>query len=600
MAVAFPNERIFILYLLSAFVLAFLSWLYYRRLEKNKRPEKLEGKGPFSYIFDKNVYLHKSAIQDYVFFFVNAAIYMGIVSQLLISTHFFTIVFYDGLQGVFGTDAAGVIAPSIWTLIGYTLVYTLLLDFAIFITHYAQHKIPILWEFHKVHHSAEVLTPITLYRMHPVDLFFSGIVASLLAGLGFAGFYFVTGEAPKAYEIMGINIMVFAFYLFGYNLRHSHIWLSYPQWLSHILISPAQHQIHHSIEVRHYDKNLGLIFAFWDKLFGTLYVPKSYESFAYGINKKKPNPFNNVREMYLMPFKKAWKIIHPDEKANERAFYFALVSLFCVLGYAAFYSIDLKVQAENAPLPSVHIEDLTWTEVHRSLHEKGYDTIIIPTGGTEQNGPHVILGKHNYVVRYTTGEIAERLGETLVAPVMAYVPEEDHMPWPGTVSVSEKVFADLLTSAAESYVAHGFKNILFIGDSGGNQETQDKVARKLNKKWRKDNITVAHIDNYYSGHDQTGWLLERGYTQEEIGNHAGIRDTSEMKFVHPDGVRRYPRMVEDQSTGFNGRPDFARRKIGRHMTELKINAALEQIRSLLGKDQTVKELDETMPARPYR
>ena len=213
MAVAMPDERIFGLYLASALLIAFFSWLYYRKLGADKRPEKTE-KGFLAYILDRDVFLHRSAVQDYVFFFVNGIIYVGIISQLLISTHFFMIGAHGGLQKMFGMREAGIVDPSLWTLALYTIVYVLLVDFAIYITHLAQHKVPILWEFHRVHHSAEVLTPITVYRMHPVDLFFSGIVASALAGFGFAGFYYLTGETPTAFEFMGTNILLFLFYFF--------------------------------------------------------------------------------------------------------------------------------------------------------------------------------------------------------------------------------------------------------------------------------------------------------------------------------------------------------------------------------------------------
>lgn len=580
LAVAMPDERIFGLYLLSALIIAFLSWVYYRKRERDQKPEKMD-QGFFAYLLDRDVFLHRSAIQDYIYFLVNAVIYVGIISQLLISTHFFMLAAHGGLQNIFGVREAGVVAPSIWTLGLYTVLYALLLDFAIFITHYAQHKVPILWEFHKVHHSAEVLNPITLYRMHPVDLFFSGIVASALAGFGFAGFYYLTGETPSAFEIMGLNIVVFLFYLLGYNLRHSHIWLAYPEWLSHIFISPAQHQIHHSVEYRHFDKNLGLMFAFWDKLFGTLYVPKGYEKISYGINKKKPNPFNNVLDMYVQPFVNVWKIVYPHSKAGQRAFIFALATLFFVANYVVFFSLDRTIQLQNRPLPSVHIEDLTWTEVKRALDSGLADTIIIPTGGTEQNGPHLILGKHNYVIRHNAGEIARRLGGTLVAPVIAYVPEEIHMQWPGTVSVPEDLFEGLLSAAAQSYITHGFKNVLFIGDSHGNQAAQEKVAAALTQA--HEGVKVLHIGDYYSANNQTGWLKERGFTEEQIGTHAGIRDTAEIMFIHPDGLRRSPWLVDGLHSGHTGDPTLASKRTGRALTELKIGAALKQIEPALGR-----------------
>ena len=127
----------------------------------------------------------------------------------------------------------------------------------------------------------------------------------------------------------------------------------------------------------------------------------------------------------------------------------------------------------SAPLAdSVYLEELTWVET-RDLIKLGKTIAIIPTGGTEQNGPHVVLGKHNYIVRHTAGEIAKILGNALVAPVMSYVPEggiepaEGHMRFPGTLSIPEPVFEHVLISAASSLKAHGFKVICFIGDSGG-------------------------------------------------------------------------------------------------------------------------------------
>ncbi len=590
MAVAMPDQRIFGLYLVSALLLAFLSYLYFRYAAKTKKPDNMD-KSFFAFVFDRDVYTHPSAKQDYLYFFVNGLLYVGIISQLLISVHFFMLFFYNALQNSFGIQDTALMSPSLLSLVLYTLVYTLLLDFAVFITHYAQHKVPILWEFHKVHHSAEVLTPITLYRMHPVDLFFSGLVIALMAGLAFAGFYYLTGETPEVYKVMGINIAIFLFYLLGYNLRHTHVWLSYPGWLSHILISPAQHQIHHSTAPKHIDKNMGLIFAFWDWAFKTLYTPAGYEKISYGINKKEPNPFASVWALYIQPFKKAWKIICPDKESREKGFIFALVLIFCIANYSVFLMLDQRAQAKSNVLPSVHIEDLTWTEVQRSL-DQGYDTIIIPTGGTEQNGPHLVIGKHYYVVRHTSGAIAEKLGNTLVAPVISYVPEDVHMEWPGTISVSERIFEGLLEAAAESYVAHGFKNILFIGDSFGNQSAQEKIAHKLSKRRKKDNVTVVHISAYYSANSQTDWLINEGYTKEQIGGHAGIRDTSEMMFINPDGVRSQPVIIKNRVTGNNGDPALANAKIGETMTNLKIEAALKQIRALIPGKKTLSPSSE--------
>lgn len=318
MAPLVPSARIFYVYLATAFVLAMVTYIYFSTREENARPEGIS-RGMMGYLFDPRVWLHKSARQDYVFFFFNGIIYYGVVAQLLISGHVFYEAFGAGLESVFGTRETAVFAPSALTAIAFTLVVALAIDLAVWVTHYLQHKVALLWQFHQVHHSAEVLTPATVYRMHPVDLFFTGIVGVGLTALAFAGFSYLTAADPRALTVMNVNVVVFAFYLLGYNLRHSHIWINYPPWVSYIFISPAQHQTHHSIDAKHYDKNFGLIFAFWDWLFGTLYVPQGYEKLEFGISREEPNPFGSVTEIYLKPFSMAWRLFEPKNALRALA-----------------------------------------------------------------------------------------------------------------------------------------------------------------------------------------------------------------------------------------------------------------------------------------
>ncbi len=155
----------------------------------------------------------------------------------------------------------------------------------------------------------------------------------------------------------------------------------------------------------------------------------------------------------------------------------------------ALVAVGLLAPSVLAQVPdTVFLEELTWTEVRDALNA-GTTTVIIPTGGTEQNGPHMVLGKHNYLVKYKAGEIAKRLGNALVAPVMAYVPEGDvdpptgHMRFPGTVTTPPEVFAKVLEFAARSFKQHGFHDIALLGDSGGNQAARASVADALNQEW---------------------------------------------------------------------------------------------------------------------
>jgi len=236
------------------------------------------------------------------------------------------------------------------------------------------------------------------------------------------------------------------------------------------------------------------------------------------------------------------------------------------------------------------LEDLTWVEIRARLRG-GATAVIVPTGGTEQNGPHMVLGKHNFIIRHTSTQIARTLGGTLVAPVIAYVPEgridppSGHMRFSGTISIAEPVFEALLDATARSLRAHGFRTIFFLGDSGGNQRAQAKVAQRLSSRWRDEGIRVVHVGEYYAANGQTAWLRAAGETPQAIGGHAGIRDTSELMAVHPRGIRtellRPGAMPRLKRPGHDGDPSRASAARGRKLIRLKIQAALKQMRAVL-------------------
>lgn len=579
MAPIVPSQRVFALYLISALVISIATYVWFTYREEAQRPDGIR-KGLIGYIFDKDVWLHPSARQDYLYFLVNGLVYYGIVAQLLLAAHVLYGLFGVALEAAFGPSQA-FFTPSPTSAALYTLAVVLGIDLAVWSTHYLQHKVAVLWQFHQVHHSAEVLTPATVYRMHPVDLLFTGLVTIALTGLAFAGFSYLTASVPSDLSVMNVNVVLFVFYLVGYNLRHSHIWVSYPPWLSYIFISPAQHQTHHSIDEKHYDRNFGLIFAFWDWLFGTLYVPRGYERLEFGISREEPNPFGSISEIYIKPFQSAWRLVARNPARQKRVAAGLVIAALTTL-YVFFQGSPVARAQEESTLPSVHLEDLTWTEVHYAL-DAGYNTVIVPTGGIEQNGPHVILGKHQHVVRAAAEDIAIELGRTLVAPVIAYVPEGDpeiptgHMRWPGTISVPSETFEALLEATTKSLIAHGIDRILFIGDSRENQTPQAAVAARLSEAL--PNKTILHVSDYYSANNQLDWLLSQGFSSAEIGEHAALRDTSELLAVHPEGVRSEPIPAPRRSDpGYNGAPHMATSEIGEKMIALKVSAAVAQIR----------------------
>ena len=238
---------------------------------------------------------------------------------------------------------------------------------------------------------------------------------------------------------------------------------------------------------------------------------------------------------------------------------------------------------------SVFLEDFTWTELRDAMRQ-GTTTVIIPTGGTEQGGPHLVLGKHNFVMKVTVAEIAKRLGHAVVAPVMAYVPQGDidpptgHMRRPGTIALPPEYFAKVVEFAARSLKQHGFLDIILIGDSGGNQAPMKAVAEALNAEWASTPVRVYHLDQYNSNPEFLAWLKTQGYSQEQIGSHAAIRDTSELMAAHPGGVRfdkRSAGPLEDGSpSGVVGDPTKASVDYGKKGLELKIEAAIRQYREL--------------------
>ncbi len=237
---------------------------------------------------------------------------------------------------------------------------------------------------------------------------------------------------------------------------------------------------------------------------------------------------------------------------------------------------------------TVFLEELTWTEL-RDVIQSGKTTIILPTGGMEQNGPHLALGKHNVRVKALSEKIARTLGNALVAPVLAYVPEgrlsppTGHMRFPGTITVPDEVFQKVLESAAQSFRVHGFRDIVFVGDHGSSQAGQKAVAARLNREWVATAVRVHAVEEYYRVSD-TGFrqlLKARGYREDELGSHAGLTDTSLMLATDPLMVRMgrlRPGTGLRDGDGVDGDPSRASAELGRLAVELIVPRTVEAIR----------------------
>lgn len=265
------------------------------------------------FLFPRSVWLHRSALLDYRFVLFDKlvlGILVGLGSWFLAT----------GIKTTPSLSLSDEMSAIPWGIIAaYTLVLLLAEDFARYWAHRLSHTIPLLWQFHKVHHSPEVLVPFSQMRTYPVGGLIN-VLRSVIAIGSVTGLFMLIfpGKLTVA-TIFGVNAGRFVFDLMGSNLRHSHIWLSFGPKLSHIFISPAQHQIHHSIATEHHDRNFGSQFALWDWAFGTLYVPQKQEKLTFGIHGTSTRRMRTIKGLYLEPFRDAARLIRLSRKRRERA-----------------------------------------------------------------------------------------------------------------------------------------------------------------------------------------------------------------------------------------------------------------------------------------
>lgn len=306
-----PAYQLFWLYLVTFLVVAVFSYLlYYKR-------------GAFSprdflrFCFPKAIYLHPSAMVDYKIYIVNMVLFPFIRMAPFVGTVVVAAAVGDQLTAIFGVREP-LFASGLWSNAIFTIAVLIVADFAFYVSHALHHFIPVLWPFHSVHHSAEVLTPITAFRTHPLYRVVNQTIMGVTSGL-FQGWllYYLFGKMVLV-TILGVNFGLALFNLAGSNLRHTHIWLSYGPKLNHILVSPAGHQIHHSAAPEHRDKNLGQVFAIWDWMFGTLVIPGDRKALVFGIGDDRPQPHSSLLLAYAVPFSDVWKAFRRQPRRSKR------------------------------------------------------------------------------------------------------------------------------------------------------------------------------------------------------------------------------------------------------------------------------------------
>jgi len=238
-------------------------------------------------------------------------------------------------------------------------------------------------------------------------------------------------------------------------------------------------------------------------------------------------------------------------------------------------------------LDTVFLEEMTWMEVRDAMRE-GKDTVIVATGGVEQNGPYTAAGKHNYVLRGTTEAIARKLGNALVAPIVGFVPEGDidpptgHMKYPSTVSITPATYERLLTDICESFRTHGFAHIVLIGDSGGGaQEGLKAVANRLGKAWAGTKTRIDYVPQYYNHQAVDTWLETQGIRAKSEGLHDSLGMTATLMVVDPTVIRMRQRIAADKFyiDGIALAPASKTIDLGKKIIDFRSEAAAKAIRA---------------------
>ena len=280
-----PNKRVYWLYLLASIFLAFI---YYYFSKKNRKV-----------ILSSKLWLHPSAKLDYIYFFLANLVNIFLLVPFILSAKNVALFTNKFLYQNFGFIEFNSFSYFQITIF-YTIAIFVFSDFTRYWLHRFLHTIPFLWEFHKVHHSAKVLTPITFYRVHFVENFLFGLRYALSVGFVTGIFIYLFGAKINIYMIFGVNALVFISSIFGSNLRHSHIPFSYFSFIEKWFLSPKQHQIHH--DKKHFNKNYGGYIAIWDRVFGTLALSKDVKILKFGLRKNQMSEYISIKDLYFRPF----------------------------------------------------------------------------------------------------------------------------------------------------------------------------------------------------------------------------------------------------------------------------------------------------------
>ena len=347
-----PQKRVSIFYLFVAMLIALFwsAWI--------SKETWISGfKRGFYLLVSPKIWWSRSSISDFKLMFLNRAI-MLLSAPIIISKIAVTTYLYFFFVDLLGTSEGAVNSWPAWIApVLYTICLFILDDFSRFFVHFCLHRFPILWAFHKVHHSAETLTPITVYRTHPVEGIIFAMRAVFVQAVTIALFVALFGGSIELVEVYGVNILLFIFNFTGANLRHSHIRITYPRVIEQLLISPAQHQIHHSSDVSHFNRNFGAALAIWDRISKTLCTSASSQEIKFGLSGQEKDNCHSLVNLYFRPFKEvrdllwnfclSWPFKTKSSKGKNLSRYLNLKSLILIAALAVLMGLPLRSATAN-------------------------------------------------------------------------------------------------------------------------------------------------------------------------------------------------------------------------------------------------------------
>lgn len=304
-----PNVLALLLLLAIAVGCALVTYL--------RTTERASPRDFLAFAFPHEVLTHPSAKADFLFWISKKAL----VPLLFLPAGLFFVALVGYatrtvLMTVLGIDKVDTAPAGPLLIVVFTATMLVAYDLSYYLYHVAQHRIPILWELHKVHHSAEVMVGVTKDRVHPLDELMNRVWDGLIPGICF-GIWSLVALDPVEVTVFGINVYVMRNILMMDFVRHTHLPISFGV-VDHLVISPHYHQLHHSTAKKHWDKNFGLMFSVWDRMFGTLAAPEPKETFKFGLIERDRNEYQSLYGLWILPLRKMLRHLRPAQPAAPR------------------------------------------------------------------------------------------------------------------------------------------------------------------------------------------------------------------------------------------------------------------------------------------